>query len=206
MNKPQQSPRGASAGRPKMLPNDRGRGFGKLDVTHLQRLAEFRFQLRRFLHVSQEAAERLGLHNQQYQMLQCVGGMPDGILPTIANVAERMLLKHNSTVELVDRTIEQGLLRRLGDEADHRRILLRVTPQGERILATLAEFHTRELEQSGPELVRALDAIVHAARLASRQAARHASGRVAGRATGHASGRGITTGDRTKQRRNAAAQ
>ncbi len=202
MNKLLQSSSAASAGRPKIVPSDRGRGFHKLDVTHLQRLAEFRFQLRRFLHVSQEAAERLGLHNQQYQMLQCVGGMPEGILPTIANVAERMLLKHNSTVELVDRTIEQGLLRRMGDEADHRRILLRVTPQGERILATLAEFHTRELEQSGPELVRALDAIVHAAR----QEARHAARRAAGHATGHASGRGVATGDRTKQRRKAATQ
>jgi DNA-binding MarR family transcriptional regulator len=123
-------------------------------------LAEFRFQLRRFLHVSQAAAEQMGLHNQQYQMLQCVGGIPEGTAPTIANVAKRMLLKHNSTVELVDRAIEQGLLRRVGDEADHRRILLRVTPQGDRILAALAEFHTRELEQSGPELVRALDDIL----------------------------------------------
>jgi DNA-binding MarR family transcriptional regulator len=134
----------------------------KLDAAHLRRLAEFRFQLRRFLHVSQAAAERMGLHNQQYQMLQCIGGMPENMTPTIANVAKRMLLKHNSTVELVDRTIEQGLLRRVGDAADHRRILLRVTPQGERILAALAEFHTRELEQSGPELVRALDGILGA--------------------------------------------
>jgi DNA-binding MarR family transcriptional regulator len=106
-------------------------------------------------------------------MLQCVGGMPEGVAPTIANVANRMLLKHNSTVELVDRAIEQGLLRRLGDAADHRRILLRVTPRGERILATLAEFHTRELEQSGPELVHALDDILCAS---ERNAAR--SGRV----------------------------
>jgi DNA-binding MarR family transcriptional regulator len=178
-----------------MKPNDRGRGVRKLDVAHLQRLAEFRFQLRRFLHVSQAAAERVGLHNQQYQMLQCVRGMPEGIMPTIANVAERMLLKHNSTVELVDRTIEQGLLRRLGDEADHRRILLRVTPQGERILATLAEFHTRELEQSGPELVRALDGIVHAARHDARHAAR--------RAMKQANRRVAVTRDRTKQRRKA---
>ncbi len=110
------------------------------------------------------AAEQNGLHNQQYQMLQCVGGMPEDTAPTIANVAKRMLLKHNSTVELVDRTIEQGLLRRLGDAADHRRILLRVTSQGERILAALAEFHTRELEQSGPELVRALEEILGATR------------------------------------------
>jgi DNA-binding MarR family transcriptional regulator len=180
-----------------MRPNVRGRGFRKLDVTHLQRLAEFRFQLRRFLHVSQEAAERVGLHNQQYQMLQCVRGMPDGILPTIANVAERMFLKHNSTVELVDRTIAQGLLRRLSDEADHRRILLRVTSQGERILAKLAAFHTRELGQSGPELVQALDGIVQAARSATRNAARQA--------TSHVNGRSVPTGDRTVQRRKGAA-
>jgi DNA-binding MarR family transcriptional regulator len=185
-----------------MKPNNRGRGFRKLDVVHLQRLAEFRFQLRRFLHVSQEAADRVGLHTQQYQMLQCVRGMPEGILPTIANVAERMLLKHNSTVELVDRTIEQGLLRREGDVYDHRRILLSATPRGERILAALAEFHTRELEQSGPELVRALDAIVHAARQATRNATRQTTEH----ATKDTNGRSATTNDRINQRRKAASR
>jgi len=181
-----------------MKANDRGRGARNLDVAQLQRLAEFRFHLRRFLHVSQAELERMGLHSQQYQMLQCVGGMPEGTAPTIANVAERMLLKHNSTVELVDRTIAQGLLRRVGDEADHRRILLRVTPQGERILAKLAEFHTRELEQTGPELVRALDGIVRATRHDARQAARLAMR--------NANRRGAATGDRTKQRRKAVAR
>ncbi len=112
----------------------------KLDVVRLRRLADFRFRLRYFLHVSQAAAEEMGLHNQQYQLLQCVGGMPEGMAPTIANVAARMLLKHNSAVELVDRSVEQGLLRRSGDEADHRRILLRVTPQGERMLARWRSF------------------------------------------------------------------
>lgn len=131
-----------------------------LDVAHLRRLAEFRFQLRRFLHVSQAAAEQAGLRYQQYQMLQCVGGMPVGMEPTIANVAARMLLKHNSTVELVDRAIEQGLLRRVMDAVDHRCILLRVTARGEQILASLADFHTRELEHSGPELIYALDHIL----------------------------------------------
>ena len=128
----------------------------ELDIAQLQRLAEFRFQLRRFLHVSQVAAEEAGLRNQQYQMLQCICGMPDGIEPTIANVAARMLLRHNSTVELVDRTIEQGYLQRRVDPSDHRKMLLRVTGEGERILASLAEFHMRELEHAGPELVRAL--------------------------------------------------
>src|ERR1700761_2887149 len=121
-----------------------------------QRLAEFRFQLRRFLHFSHVAAEGAGLRPQQYQLLQCVYGMPSELDPTIANVAARMLLKHNSAVELVDRTIEQGLLRRSPDPTDHRRILLRVTTQGERILASLAEYHMEELEQAGPELIRSL--------------------------------------------------
>lgn len=167
--------RGAQKHRVKVMPN--GPRRRKLDIAHLRKLAEFRFQLRRFLHVSQAATERVGLHNQQYQLLQCVGGMPDGVVPTIANVAKRMVLKHNSTVELVDRTIVQGLLSRVSDEADHRRILLRMTPQGERILAELAEFHMRELEQSGPELVRALDGIVQATSHAARRAAKSATSR-----------------------------
>jgi DNA-binding MarR family transcriptional regulator len=154
----------------------RHKDAAKLDVAHLRRLAEFRYRLRCFLHVSQAAAEETGLRNQQYQLLQCVGAMPEGMAPTIANVAARMLLKHNSAVELVDRSVEQGLLRRSGDAADHRRILLRVTRQGERILASLAEFHTRELEQSGPELVRALNHILRG-RGASRR--RRAAGRSA---------------------------
>ncbi len=79
--------------------------------------------------------------------------------PTIANVAARMLLKHNSAVELVDRTIEQGFLRRTNDATDHRRILLRLTARGERVLASLAEFHLQELEQAGPDLVRALQQV-----------------------------------------------
>ena len=128
----------------------------RLSRSQIQRLAEFRFQLRRFLHFSNQAAEAAGLRPQQYQLLQCVHGMPDDLDPTIANVAARMLLKHNSAVELVDRTMEQGFLRRTNDATDHRRILLRLTAQGERVIASLAEFHLQELEQAGPELIRAL--------------------------------------------------
>ncbi|HTZ90331.1 MAG TPA: MarR family winged helix-turn-helix transcriptional regulator [Alloacidobacterium sp.] len=126
------------------------------DLDQFRKLAEFRFQLRKFLHFSHAAAEGRGIRPQQYQLLLCVYGMPQELDPTIANVAARMLLKHNSAVELVDRTIEQGLLRRSSDPTDHRRILLRVTPEGERILASLADYHMQELEQAGPELIRAL--------------------------------------------------
>jgi DNA-binding MarR family transcriptional regulator len=143
----------AASDRP--LPTARERET-ELTRADFQRLAEFRFQLRRFLHFSNAAAEQAGLRPQQYQLLQCVSGMPDELEPTIAHVAARMLLKHNSAVELVDRTIEQGLLRRASDPTDHRCILLRVTPLGERVLASLAACHLEELDQAGPELIRAL--------------------------------------------------
>jgi|ERR1700722_14465793 DNA-binding MarR family transcriptional regulator len=127
-----------------------------INVEQFRKLAEFRFQLRKFLQFSHMAAEDRGIRPQQYQLLLCVHGIPPELDPTIANVAARMLLKHNSAVELVDRTIEQGLLRRSPDPTDHRRILLRVTAQGERVLASLADYHLQELEQAGPELIRAL--------------------------------------------------
>src|SRR5579875_2781438 len=127
-----------------------------LTRAQMRRLAEFRFQLRKFLHFSSLAAGAAGIRAQQYQLLQCIWGMPEELDPTIANVAARMLLKHNSAVELVDRTIEQGLLRRCPDPTDHRRILLRVTSLGKKILASLADHHLQELEQTGPELIRAL--------------------------------------------------
>lgn len=128
--------------------------------SQIQRLAEFRFQLRRFLHFSNAMAESAGLRPQQYQLLQCIHGMPDELEASIANVAARMLLKHNSAVELVDRTMEQGYLRRKTDVTDHRRVLLRLTAEGERVLASLAEYHLQELEQAGPELIRALRRVV----------------------------------------------
>lgn len=127
-----------------------------LTRAQMRRLAEFRFQLRKFLHFSSIAADGAGLRAQQYQLLQCIWGMPEELDPTIANVAARMLLKHNSAVELVDRTIEQGLIRRCPDPTDHRRILLRMTAHGEKLLASLAAWHLRELEETGPELIRAL--------------------------------------------------
>jgi DNA-binding MarR family transcriptional regulator len=143
----------------------------------IQRLAEFRFQLRRFLNFSNAAAEEVGLRPQQYQLLQCVSGLPDELEPTIAHVAARMMLKHNSAVELVDRTIEQGLLKRVPDPVDQRRILLRVTPQGERVLGSLAAYHLEELNEAGPELIRALRRVL-SAKAASKTAPRAALGRV----------------------------
>jgi DNA-binding MarR family transcriptional regulator len=119
-----------------------------------------RFQLLKFLHFSQDAADRAAIRPQQHQLLLAVHGMPVNEEPSIANVAHRMLLKHNSAVELVDRTIELGFLRRTHDPTDHRRILLRLTAEGERLLGSLTEHHLNELEEAGPRLIESLRRVI----------------------------------------------
>lgn len=132
----------------------------ELSIEQYRRLAEFRYQLRRFLHFSQEAAASAGLHSRQYQLLQVIAGMPEDMAPTIAAVASRMCLRHNSTVELVSRTSEAKLIRRVSDPLDHRRLLLQITPIGRQVLDSLVEYHLRELEELGPDLIRALKRVL----------------------------------------------
>ena len=122
----------------------------------LRTLADFRYELRRFLHFSEEAAANTGLQSQQHQLLLQVAGAPEGIAVTIAYAAERLGLRHNSTVELVDRSAKEGLLIRKTDAEDRRRALLHVTPKGRQVLSRLSDEHARELNELGPRLERAL--------------------------------------------------
>ena len=123
----------------------------------LSRLAEFRFQLRRFLNFSETEAERFGIAAQQYQLMQVVGAQPAGSSASISLIAERMILRHNSTVELVDRAERAGLVRRVSDERDLRRSLVVLTPQGHGVLDHMAVAHLEQLEgEAGDRLLRAL--------------------------------------------------
>jgi len=129
----------------------------------LRTLAEFRYELRRFLHFSESAALGAGLQPKQHQLLLQVAGAPEGTVVTIAYAAERLGLKHNSAVELVDRSEHEGLLTRAEDTADKRRAILRVTRKGSLILKHLADDHARELNELAPHLARALEDIkIHA--------------------------------------------
>jgi DNA-binding MarR family transcriptional regulator len=125
----------------------------------LQALAEFRYQLRQFLHFSESAAHEVNLHPRQHQLLLQIAGAPDGCHTTIAYAAERLGLRHNSAVELVNRSVAEGLLVRTEDPEDGRRVLLRITPAGTQVLKKLSEYHARELHELGPGLVRSLKRI-----------------------------------------------
>jgi DNA-binding MarR family transcriptional regulator len=122
----------------------------------LQSLAEFRFQLRKFLSFSEMASERCGIGAQQYQLMQVIAAIPAGQATTITYLAERMILRHNSTVELVDRAERSGLVRRESDERDLRRSLVRLTPQGKVLLDKLVGEHLGELAPRAENLILAL--------------------------------------------------
>lgn len=122
----------------------------------LKTLAEFRYELRRFLLFSECAALEAGLQPQQHQLLLQVAGAPGNMAVTIAYAAERLGLKHNSTVELVDRSEREGLLERTTDANDKRRAILRITRKGRMILGRLAGDHAKELVELAPRLTRAL--------------------------------------------------
>ena len=96
------------------------------------------------------------LHPQQHQLLLQVAGAPENTDATIAYAAERLGLKHNSTVELVDRSEREGLLARKSDLVDKRRAILRVTRKGRLVLGRFAGNHAKELNELAPRLTKAL--------------------------------------------------
>jgi DNA-binding MarR family transcriptional regulator len=115
------------------------------------RLAAFRLALRTFLHFSEQAAAQVGLTGQHYQALLVLRACPREQSFTIADLAQQLFLKHNSTVALVDRLEADGLLVRRPSSIDRRKVELRITPHGTKVLARLAGRHRAKLQRIGPE-------------------------------------------------------
>jgi len=131
-------------------------------VNDFQALAEFRYQIRRFLHFSEQAARVLEIEPQHHQLLLAAKGFAGeaGEGPTIGYLAERMQIRHHSMVELIDRMVSQELVERVQSERDRRQIIVLLTRHGDRILRKLSADHIRELRETGPALVAALESIV----------------------------------------------
>jgi DNA-binding MarR family transcriptional regulator len=127
-----------------------------LPTSQYEQLAAFRAALRSFLHFSEAEAGRVGLSSQQYQALLAVRATGEARRPTINELARQLFIKHNSAVGLVDRLVEERLVRRRAVPGDRRKVCLDLTTKGRRVLARLASLHRAELRRVAPVMGRVL--------------------------------------------------
>lgn len=116
------------------------------------KLLGFRTGLRRFMRWSEGEARAAGLTPAQHQLLLAIKGHPGGGDPTVGDLSEHLVLKHHSVVELIDRAVEAGLVRRRRDERDQRLVHLHLTPLGEERIEALSRLHLEELRRLAPLL------------------------------------------------------
>lgn len=117
-----------------------------------EQLAEFRYQLRRFLQFSETAAGEAGLTAQQHQALLAIKGHRGPASPTIGVLAERLGVQPHSAVGLLDRLAAKGLIRREESSEDRRQVCIELTPAAEKLLAGLSVVHRAELKRLAPLL------------------------------------------------------
>ncbi len=137
---------------------------GRVQDQQYRALAEFRYLMRSFLRGSDAAAREAGLKPQQYQLLLAVRGLAPGEEATIQALANRLLLRHHSVVELIDRLEKNGNVARTRSQEDRRRVIVSLLPQGERALEHVARSRVKELRATGAALVEALSALLEVRR------------------------------------------
>lgn len=120
-----------------------------------EELADFRYQLRRFLRFSEELTHSCGITPLQYQLLLQIQGFPGRAWATVAELAERLQAKHHGVVALVSRCETLGLVQRRASPSDLRVVEIHLTSEGGRCIERLARQHRAEL-QSLPRLLKLL--------------------------------------------------
>jgi DNA-binding MarR family transcriptional regulator len=126
-------------------------GAMQISQSQIEALAGFRMALRRFLAFSEEATRAAGLTAQQYQAMLAIKAWPGGKMP-IRNLADAMLLKSNSAVQLVDRLAAARLVERKKSDSDRRSVNVELTGTGEAVLMKLAAMHLEQLEKRKKQL------------------------------------------------------
>lgn len=130
------------------MPNRRGNR--EVSDRDYARLLAVRTGLRQFERWSAEQAAEHGLTASQHQLLLAVRGHGGPGGPTVSQVAEYLLVRHHSAVELIDRCERAGLVERVRDGGDHRVVRLALTRAGGRVLTDLTTAHLEELDRLTP--------------------------------------------------------
>ena len=121
----------------------------ELSLADYRALAGWRYVLRQFLHFSEQAAAAEGLSPQQHQALLAIKGFPGREQVSVGELAERLRVRHHSAVGLVNRLGAEKLVRRAASGEDRRKMLVSLTPDGQRVLSKLSSAHRQELRRIG---------------------------------------------------------
>jgi DNA-binding MarR family transcriptional regulator len=149
--------RGATAGgKEKAVQREKAEKQFKLATRDYAQLAEFRHALLGFVRFSEAAAAEAGFTSQHYQAMLVLRGWPQGQPVSISDLAQQLLIKHNSAVGLVDRLTQERLIVREPSSVDRRKVELHLTARGRQVVAKLASMHRLELQHVGPILARLL--------------------------------------------------
>jgi DNA-binding MarR family transcriptional regulator len=132
----------------------------KITKTEYQALGELRYLIRRFLQEGDMKAKQVGLEPQQYLLLLAVRGLPASQEATISTLANRLSLRHHSTVELIDRMESHGYVKRIRRREDRRQVLVSLQPKGERLLERVVQQRITELRANGRALVAAISSLL----------------------------------------------
>lgn len=119
-----------------------------INTVDYEALAHFRYRLRLFLAFSDMRAKNAGVTSQQYQALLAIKGFSSQKPMFVGELSRLLLIKHHTTVELVDRMVKLGLLTRMVDTQDKRRVLVTLTKRGHSLLQKVAAIHYAHLGSS----------------------------------------------------------
>jgi DNA-binding MarR family transcriptional regulator len=123
-----------------------------LSKSQYETLAALRFSLRKFLRFSEDAAVGTGITPQQHQALLAIKGFPGRDEVDVRELADRLQIRHHSAVGLIDRLVVEKLVARTPSSEDRRRVRIRLTSRGEKVLSGLAAAHREQLRRIGPEI------------------------------------------------------
>jgi DNA-binding MarR family transcriptional regulator len=127
-----------------------------------QALSQLRYLIRKFLQEGDLTARDAGLEPQQYLLLLAIRGLDPRHEASIRTLAERLSLRHHSTVELVDRLEAHGLVKRTRGTHDRRQVLVSLQPRGEKLLEKVVTQRIVELRSHGHSLVAAIGRLLEA--------------------------------------------
>jgi DNA-binding MarR family transcriptional regulator len=142
------------------VPNSGRRPAARAAQLDFQTLADFRYQIRRFLRHREITARAAGVEPQQYLLLLQVKGLQGRGLATIGALAERLQIQHHGAVQLVNRLTRRGMVARRPTGRDRREVVVDLRPAGEAVLRRVALSSVAELQMEGPALAASLKRLV----------------------------------------------